>query len=169
MAARMSALEKNRLLKLWHLMDVRNQELGLARYDYGDVQSHPLILKVSSRLFRRGFVKIFQRVTYPHEATGIKGRDPIKGLFCRRLWRLSAGKGLAPVHQAIFQAVIFRHRAPSRVSVISIPMPVNRSRIRSAVAQSFAALALSRCAMSSAISWSGAGVPAPRAWSTFGM
>lgn len=53
-------LQQDRLLKLWHLMDMRNQELGWARYDSGDVQSLPFMLQVSRHSFGRIFVKASQ-------------------------------------------------------------------------------------------------------------
>ena len=40
-------LGKSRLVELWHLMDDRNRELGLERYDLGDVHSHPLLRRLS--------------------------------------------------------------------------------------------------------------------------
>lgn len=35
------------IVKVWNILNTRNIELGLFRFDYGDISSHPLILKLT--------------------------------------------------------------------------------------------------------------------------
>lgn len=48
------------LLTLWGRLDARNRELGYARYDFGDVQSHPVVRRLAAGKAGRLLLKPLQ-------------------------------------------------------------------------------------------------------------